>query len=119
LYAVACIRYLGSRGYGDVAAMLALFSLVSLPLVSVQSLLAREVAQLPTPGAVGGLLRRWTLLAAAFGLSLVLLGVVLVSPIRNLLNIASNSIVLAGVSAIFFAVIASVLYGFLQGKLRF
>src|SRR4051812_38135293 len=36
IYAVACIRYLGSRGYGDVAAMLALFSLVSLPLVSIQ-----------------------------------------------------------------------------------
>jgi O-antigen/teichoic acid export membrane protein len=119
VYYIACIRYLGARVYGDVAAMLALFALVTLPLVSVQSLLAREVAQMPSIGAVSALLRRGTRLAAAFGLLLVALGTVFVGPIRDLLNIASNSIVLAGISAIFFAVVAAVLYGFLQGKLRF
>jgi O-antigen/teichoic acid export membrane protein len=119
LYYIACIRYLGSSRYGDVAAMLALFALVSLPLVSVQSLLAREVAQLPSRAMVRGLLSRWTRLAVAFGLFLVIAGVLLVEPIRNLLNIASSTIVLAGVSAFFFAVVAAVLYGFLQGTLRF
>ena len=57
LYNVACIRYLGSRVYGDVAAMLALFALVSLPLGSIQTLLAREVAQLQDRRGIAALLR--------------------------------------------------------------
>ena len=119
LYNVACIRYLGSRVYGDVAVMLALFALVSLPLGSVQSLLAREVAQLSSTGAIGALLRRSTRIAAVMGLGLVALGVALVQPIREVLNVASSSIVLAGISALLFAVLAVVLFGFLQGLLRF
>src|ERR1043165_6089865 len=71
VYYVACIRYLGSRVYGDVAAMVALFSLVSLPLVSIQSLLAREAAQLPSQNSVGVLLRRATWLAAIVGMGVV------------------------------------------------
>jgi O-antigen/teichoic acid export membrane protein len=118
LYNIACIRYLGSRVYGDVAAMLALFALVTLPLGSIQSLLAREVAQLP-PGAVRSLIRRSVGISVAVGLSLVLIGFALVEPIRNVLNIGSRGIVIAGVSAIFFAIVAAVLYGFLQGSLRF
>jgi O-antigen/teichoic acid export membrane protein len=118
LYNVACIRYLGSSVYGDVAAMLALFALVSIPLGSIQSLLAREVAQLPSV-AVEGLFRRAVAIAAAIGLGLTVLGVILVQPIRDLLNVESNAIVLAGISAIFFAVLATVLYGFLQGSMRF
>jgi O-antigen/teichoic acid export membrane protein len=119
LYAVACIRYLGSHVYGDVAAMLALFALVALPLGSFQSLLAREAAQLSSPGAVGALLRRSSGIAALIGLVLFALGVVLHEPIGDLLHVDSSSVVLAGISAIPFAVIAVVLYGFLQGLLRF
>jgi len=119
LYNVACIRYLGSSVYGDVAAMLALFALVSLPLASIQSLLAREVAQLASQDAVAALLRRGAIVAAGIGVALTLLGVALVKPIQAALNIESPVIVLAGISAIFFAVMATVLYGFLQGELRF
>jgi O-antigen/teichoic acid export membrane protein len=119
VYNIACIRYLGSQVYGDVAAMLALFALVSLPLGSIQSLIAREVAQLPTVGAVGGLLRRAGATAVALGVGLTLIGLVLADRIRDLLNVESRSIVLAGLSAIIFAVVAAVLYGFLQGSLRF
>jgi O-antigen/teichoic acid export membrane protein len=119
LYNVVCIRYLGSRVYGDVAAMLALFALVSLPLASIQNLLAREVAQLSSVGAIGSLLRRSTGIAAAIGFGLVAVGLVLVHPIRDFLNVESTTTVLAGISAIFFAVVAVVLYGFLQGLLRF
>jgi O-antigen/teichoic acid export membrane protein len=119
VYYIACIRYLGARVYGDVAAMLALFALVSLPLVSIQSLLAREAAQLPSANAVGVLLRRTIGLAAIVGMVIVALGAVLVVPIRELLNIESSTIVLTGISGIFFAVVAVVLYGVLQGTLRF
>jgi O-antigen/teichoic acid export membrane protein len=119
LYNVACIRYLGSSVYGDVAAMLALFALVALPLGSVQSLLAREIAQLPGTGAVVALLRRGLTISVAVGLALVALGIALVDPIQDVLNIESSGVVVAGVSALFFAVVAAVLYGALQGVLRF
>jgi O-antigen/teichoic acid export membrane protein len=119
LYNVACIRYLGSSVYGDVAAMLALFALVSLPLASIQTLLAREVAQLSSVQAVGSLLRRSTAIGAAVGLGFMALGVALIQPVRDLLNVESSAIVLAGISAIFFAVVATVLYGILQGAFRF
>ena len=119
LYYVACIRYLGSRVYGDVAAMVALFSLVSLPLVSIQSLLAREAAQLPSLNSVGVLLRRATWVAAIVGVVIVGLGAALASPISDLLNIASTTTVVAGISGLFFAFLAVALYGVLQGRLRF
>jgi O-antigen/teichoic acid export membrane protein len=118
LYNIACIRYLGSSVYGDMAAMLALFALVSLPLGSIQSLLAREVAQLPAPG-VSALLKRSTWISVAVGSGLVLVGFALIDQIQDLLNISSRGIVIAGISGIFFAVVAAVLYGFLQGALRF
>jgi O-antigen/teichoic acid export membrane protein len=119
VYNVACIRYLGSKVYGDVAAMLALFALVSLPLGSIQNLLAREAAQLSDVNSIAKLLRRSTAIAIVIGLVLVGLGLALVQPIRDVLHVASTSVVVAGVSAIFFAVVAVVLYGFLQGLLRF
>jgi O-antigen/teichoic acid export membrane protein len=119
LYNVACIRYLGSAAYGDVAAMLALFDLISLPLASIQSLLAREVAQLSSLGAIGALFRRSTWIAVVMSVVLVALGLALVQPIRELLNIATNSIVVAGISAFLFVVPTVVLFGFLQGRLRF
>jgi O-antigen/teichoic acid export membrane protein len=119
LYNVACIRYLGPSVYGDVAAMLALGALVALPLGSIQSLIAREVAQLPAGQFAGRLLRRTTRFSVAVGLGLFVIGVVLVDPIRDLLNVDTSAIVITGLSVIPFAVVAGVLYGFLQGALRF
>ena len=46
LFNVACIRYLGPSGYGDVAALMALAAIAVLPLGSIQLLIAREVAGL-------------------------------------------------------------------------
>ena len=119
LYNVACIRYLGSRVYGDVAAMLALFALVSLPLGSIQTLLAREVAQLQDRRGIAALLRRNTFRGAILGAAFLVVGLILVDPIRDALNIAERSTVVAGVSAIPFAILAAILFGFLQGQLRF
>ena len=118
LYNIACIRYLGSRVYGDVAAVLALVALVSLPLGSVQILLAREVAQVPGR-RVGGLLRRWMLRAAVGALAVLLLGVALLAPLQDALNISSRSVLAIGLVGIVFAVLGAVLFGVLQGALRF
>jgi O-antigen/teichoic acid export membrane protein len=118
LYNVACIRYLGSRVYGDVAAVLALAALVALPLGSMQILLAREVAQVPLRRA-GGLLRRWTLRAAIGGLAGLALGMALLTPLQNALNISSRPALAIGLVGIVLAVLAAVLFGVLQGALRF
>jgi O-antigen/teichoic acid export membrane protein len=118
LYNVACIRYLGSRVYGDVAAVLALAALVALPLGSMQILLAREVAQVPF-GRAGGLLRRWTLRAALGAVAVLALGVALLTPLQDALNITSRSALAIGLVGITFAILGAVLFGVLQGRLRF
>jgi O-antigen/teichoic acid export membrane protein len=119
VYNVACIRYLGSRVYADVATMLALFALVSLPLGSVQSLLAREVAQLGDRSTAGRLLRSSVTRAAVLGTFILLLGLVLVDPVRETLNVDSRAVAVAGISGIPLAIVAAILFGFLQGALRF
>src|SRR5262245_18044706 len=44
LYNLICIRWLGAKGYGDVAALTALTMIVFLPLTGVQAAISREVA---------------------------------------------------------------------------
>jgi O-antigen/teichoic acid export membrane protein len=118
LFNVACIRYLGSRVYGDIAAVLALTALVALPLGSVQFLLAREVAQVPSDQA-GGLLRRWTLRAAvAAGVGLAL-AMAFLTLLQSAFSIDSRAALAVGLLGIVFAVLGAVLFGVLQGALRF
>jgi O-antigen/teichoic acid export membrane protein len=122
LYNIACIRYLGPGRYGDIAAMVAMAALVALPLGSLQSLLAREVASLETRGsfaAVARLFRRSLRIATPIGLALFAIGLALVDPIREALKIGSTSTVVAGLSMLLLAVEVAVLYGFLQGLQRF
>jgi O-antigen/teichoic acid export membrane protein len=119
LYNVACIRYLGARAYGDLAALLALGALVALPLGSVQIVLAREVAQLGSPARAAWLLRRVTTRAAVVGISLFAFALLLLVPIQNLLNVDSRLAVVAGLSSIVLWVVVAGLYGVLQGELRF
>jgi O-antigen/teichoic acid export membrane protein len=119
LYNVACIRYLGSSVYGDVAAILALSALVALPLGSVQIVLAREVAQVGEMGQATRLLRRWTARACIGGIAIFTLGIALISPIQQALSISSRAALAFGLVGIVFAIAAAVLYGVLQGALRF
>jgi O-antigen/teichoic acid export membrane protein len=118
-YNVACIRYLGPSHYGDVAAILALVALVALPLGSLQVLLAREVAQIPSLNQIGPLFRRWTLRATIAATGVLAVGLLLVTPLQKLLGVESRLEVAVGLGAIFFGVIAAVLFGVLQGAHRF
>ena len=119
LYSVACIRYLGARAYGDIAALLALGALVAIPLGSVQIVIAREVAHLGSQEAAGLLLRRLAIRLCLVGLGLFALGLILVAPIQDLLRVDSRAAVVAGLSALVFAIVAAGLFGVLQGALRF
>ena len=57
--------------------------------------------------------------ATAVACAVLAVGLVLLSPIQEALNIGSEATVAAGLSGIVFAVLAAVLYGFLQGAHRF
>ena len=119
LFNVACIRFLGPARYADVASMMALSTLVALPLASVQNVLAREVAQLDAPEAIGRLLRRSVAITAVVSGVVLVVGLAFVTPIERALKIESAVTVVAGLSGLVFIVLVTVLYGFLQGAQRF
>ena len=87
LYNLLCIRWLGPKSYGEVAALTALSMIVFLPLLGVQTALAREVARLRGPaeaGVIGRLfrvsVRRTSLVVAGFGAALTVGASWLISP---------------------------------------
>jgi O-antigen/teichoic acid export membrane protein len=122
LFNVACIRFLGPSGYGDVAALIALATLLALPLGSVQFLLAREVAFLEAADAspvIRRLLRRVLAIATPATLVIVVIGLATMGPLADALKIERTATVAAGLAGIAIAVIVTILYGFLQGLQRF
>ena len=122
LFNVACIRYLGPPGYGDVAALMSLAALVALPLASVQSLFAREVAHLWAREAraeVRRILRRTLALSVPVTAVLLATGLASAGTIDEALKIGSRATVIAGLSMLVFPIAVAILYGFLQGVERF
>ena len=122
LYNLACIRYLGTSRFGDVATMLSLGVLAALPLGGVQNLIARQTAHLKAIGdinAIRALFRRsvkWTLI-----IGVVITGGAMAAsaPIGRLVNVDSPAVVAIGLSAIVFFAVGAILYGFVQGMQRF
>ena len=122
LFQTACIRYLGPSRYSDLAAMLALTAVIAIPLGSVQTLIAREVAYLDARGArreLRGFLRRTMIIVVPGALLVMGIALAFTVPIEHLLNIASPWVVVAGLSALGFLIVGAILYGFLQGAQRF
>jgi O-antigen/teichoic acid export membrane protein len=121
-YNLLCIRWLGARDYGEVAALTAIATILLLPLLGVQAALAREVAAFTATGNLGAnsaLLRltiRRTLVLTALGSGLLLA----LSPlIRSALNIEALASVLAAAVLVASGVGLPILQGFLQGLERF
>jgi O-antigen/teichoic acid export membrane protein len=121
-YNLLCIRWLGARDYGDVAALTALSTIVLLPLLGVQAALAREVSTYRAHGneeAIAALLRltmRRTLVAGL----LATLALVALSPlITSILNISATTSTVAAVILTFSGSLFPLLQAFLQGLERF
>jgi O-antigen/teichoic acid export membrane protein len=122
LYNLICIRWLGPRDYGEVAALTAVATIVLLPLVGVQAALAREVAAFSAVGNVAAsaallrlTLRRTAVLSGAGFLVLLVL-----SPgFRAVLNIDALTSVVAAVTLACAGAALPILQGFLQGLERF
>ena len=121
-YNLFCIRWLGTQGYGDVAALTAIATIALLPLLGVQAALAREVAAFQATGnalANAALLRltaRRTLFLTAAA-TFVLLAA---SPlIQAGLNIESLASVIAMALVVGTGTPLPITQGFLQGLERF
>jgi O-antigen/teichoic acid export membrane protein len=121
-YNLLCIRWLGPRNYGDVAALTALSTIVLLPLLGVQAALAREVSMYRAHGneqAIAALLRvtlRRTLLLGGAA-TLVLVG--LAPVISSLLGISETASTVSAVVLTFAGSLFPLLQAFLQGLERF
>jgi O-antigen/teichoic acid export membrane protein len=117
-----CIRWLGSRDYAAVAALTAIVTIVLLPLLGVQSAIAREVAAFSAAGdaqrnaALLRLTARRTLMWTTAGTVLFL---VLSPLLQSLLGIHGLWPVVAAAFVAATGVPLPILQGFLQGVDRF
>jgi O-antigen/teichoic acid export membrane protein len=121
-YNLLCIRWLGARNYGEVAALTALSTIVLLPLLGVQAALAREVSMHRAHGnerAIAALLRltlrRTLIIGGAAALALTALAPM----ISSLLNISNTASTVSAVALTFAGSLFPLLQGFLQGLERF
>jgi O-antigen/teichoic acid export membrane protein len=121
-YNLLCIRWLGPRDYGDVAALTTLSTIVLLPLLGVQAALAREVSMYHAHGnehAIAALLRltlrRTLVLGGAAALALAGLA----PAISSLLGISQTASTVSAVVLTFVGSFFPLLQAFLQGLERF
>jgi O-antigen/teichoic acid export membrane protein len=122
LFQLIAARALGPGSYGDLAALIAVAALITLPLGGLQAAVAREVATLEAEAhdtlAAVRIKRALGLALAAGGLAVAILTVA--SPlIQQLLDIASLSAVLMTVALVVPAFLMPLLLGWLQGIQRF
>lgn len=121
-YNLLCIRWLGARDYGDVAALTALSTIVLLPLLGVQAALAREVSTYRAHGnerAIAALLRLTLRRTLVFGGAAALALAALAPVISSLLSISRTASTVSAVVLMFAGSFFPLLQAFLQGLERF
>ena len=121
-YNLLCIRWLGPRNYGDVAALTALMTIALLPLLGVQAALAREVSMHRAHGnerAIAALLRVTLWRTLIFGGATAVALVALAPVISSALGISQTASTVSAVVATFLGCFFPLLQGFLQGLERF
>jgi len=122
VFLLATGRLLGSDDYGALAALLSLLTLVLLPAGAVQLAVSREVSRRVALGDEDG--------AESFGrgmlrvgviatLPLVVVGLALIVPLRELLNVPSTAPVALAMSGLTIAIVFPLAVGLLQGYQRF
>ena len=118
-YNLLCIRWLGPRDYGDVAALTALSTIVLLPLLGVQVALAREVSTYRAHGnerAIAALLRLTLRRTLIFGGAAALALIGLAPVISSLLDISETASTVSAVVLTFAGSFFPLLQAFPQGS---
>jgi O-antigen/teichoic acid export membrane protein len=121
-YNLVCIRWLGLKGYGDVAALTALATILLLPLLGVQAAVSRETARFRAAGDVhseGALLHMTTRRVLVLDAIAIALLVALSPAISSALKIGATASAVAAAFLVGSGVIVPVFQGFLQGAERF
>ena len=122
VFLLAAGRLLGSDDYGAMAALLGLLTLVLLPTGAVQLAVSREVSRRVATGdeqgadAFGRAALRLGLIATV---PLVAIGLAVVVPLRQLLDVESTSAVAFAMAGLAVAVALPIAMGVLQGYQRF
>lgn len=115
-------RHLGPARYGDLATLVAISGLISLPLGGVQVWVARSVAEYRAVGdddAIHWFTRRVGSYLAVVATVVTLILLALALPLQHVLGIASlAAVLLTGLTA-FPAIVSSVTWGLAQGLQRF
>lgn len=122
LFHLIAARRLGPARYGDLATLITLSSLISLPLGGVQIWVARYVAQREAAedaDAIRWFVRRLSLSLGLLGAACSLLFIGLSWPIQQALGIASLSAVVLTALTVFPALVTPLPWGVAQGLQRF
>lgn len=122
IFLVVAARLLGSRDYGALAALLGLLTVVLLPTGAVQLAVSREVSRRLAVGDTKGA-DAFAWAALRIGLiatvPIVALGLALVIPLREILNIESTGVVALTTAALVAVFALPIATGVLQGYQRF
>jgi O-antigen/teichoic acid export membrane protein len=122
LFHLIAARRLGPARYGDLATLITLSSLISLPLGGVQIWVARYVAQREAADdadAIRWFVRRLSLLLGLLGLAFSVVFIGLAWPIQQALGIESLSAVVLTALTVFPALVTPLPWGVAQGLQRF
>src|SRR6478672_9224113 len=122
LFHVIAARELGPARYGDLATLVILAGLISLPLGGVQIWVARHVAEYESTddaAAAHWFVRRVGVMLAAIGSIVTIFLLALVYPIQHALAIASPAAVALAALTAFPAIVSPVTWGLAQGLQRF
>ena len=122
LFHFTSARLLGPASYGDVASLVAVIGLISLPLVGVQVAVARYVAgfvEAGTPRSVALFFSKGLRLAFAFGIAMTAVLCAVSVPLRNFLGIESLAAVVLMALVAAPSCAGPVAWGLAQGLQRF
>jgi O-antigen/teichoic acid export membrane protein len=122
LFQLIAARWLGPGQYGDLAALVAVAALVTLPLAGIQAAVARDVASLDAAGQrrlATARIRYGGRLALAAGLGGAVVLIAFSELIRRLLDISSLPAVVMTLALVVPAFVMPLLLGWLQGVQRF
>lgn len=122
LFHVIAARHLGPARYGDLATLITIASLISLPLAGVQVWVARHIAQYAAAddlAAAHWFSRRVGVYLLAGGSAFTILLLVLTFPIQHALGIASPAAVAITALTALPAIVSPVTWGVSQGLERF
>jgi O-antigen/teichoic acid export membrane protein len=122
LFHLIAARHIGPARYGDLATLIAISGLISLPLGGVQVWVARSVAQYRAVGddeAIQWFTRRVGRYLIVIGAIATLVLLALTTAIQSVLGIASVAAVAITALTAFPAIVSSVSWGLAQGLERF